>query len=161
MTVTIFYCLRFDSRFESPSSRRARSPYLYPTGTGWPSYTPQALDSLPVDSYDSQGYGGGIRDSHLVPSTTLGTYRIENAVSNSSSVSYLSVSAGTYLSSSCLATAALLWLRYSGSQASHCSIYRWKFPVADLPCVEVGSNTFTIALRVVGGDEKGTQCLGV
>jgi hypothetical protein len=26
---------------------------------------------------------------------------------------------------------------------------------------EVGSNTSTIALRVVGGDEKGTQCLGV
>jgi hypothetical protein len=23
------------------------------------------------------------------------------------------------------------------------------------------SNTFTVALRVVGGDEKGTQCLGV
>jgi hypothetical protein len=27
--------------------------------------------------------------------------------------------------------------------------------------VEAGSNTFTIALRVVGGDEKETQCLGV
>jgi hypothetical protein len=27
--------------------------------------------------------------------------------------------------------------------------------------VEVGSNTSTVALRVVGGDEKGTQCLGV
>jgi hypothetical protein len=26
---------------------------------------------------------------------------------------------------------------------------------------EVGSNTSTIALRVVGGSEKGTQCLGV
>jgi hypothetical protein len=24
--------------------------------------------------------------------------------------------------------------------------------------VEVGSNTSTVALRVVGGDEKGTQC---
>jgi hypothetical protein len=29
------------------------------------------------------------------------------------------------------------------------------------PCVETGSNTSTVALRVVGGDEKGTQCLGV
>jgi hypothetical protein len=28
-------------------------------------------------------------------------------------------------------------------------------------CVEVGSNTSAVALRVVGGDEKGTQCLGV
>jgi hypothetical protein len=27
--------------------------------------------------------------------------------------------------------------------------------------VEVGWNTSTVALRVVGGDEKGTQCLGV
>jgi hypothetical protein len=29
-----------------------------------------------------------------------------------------------------------------------------------LPRVEAGSNTSTVALRVVGGDEKGTQCLG-
>jgi hypothetical protein len=29
------------------------------------------------------------------------------------------------------------------------------------PRVEAGSNTSTVALRVVGGDEKGTQCLGV
>jgi hypothetical protein len=27
--------------------------------------------------------------------------------------------------------------------------------------VEEGSNTSTVALRVVGGDEEGTQCLGV
>jgi hypothetical protein len=27
--------------------------------------------------------------------------------------------------------------------------------------VEAGSNTSTVALRVVGGDEKETQCLGV
>jgi hypothetical protein len=27
--------------------------------------------------------------------------------------------------------------------------------------VEAGSNTSTVALRVVGGDEKGTQCLEV
>jgi hypothetical protein len=27
--------------------------------------------------------------------------------------------------------------------------------------VEAGSNTSTIALRIVGGNEKGTQCLGV
>jgi hypothetical protein len=26
--------------------------------------------------------------------------------------------------------------------------------------VEAGSNTSAVALRVVGGDEKGTQCLG-
>jgi hypothetical protein len=27
--------------------------------------------------------------------------------------------------------------------------------------VEAGSNTSTVALQVVGGDEKGTKCLGV
>jgi hypothetical protein len=27
--------------------------------------------------------------------------------------------------------------------------------------VEAGSNTATVALRIEGGDEKGTQCLGV
>jgi hypothetical protein len=31
----------------------------------------------------------------------------------------------------------------------------------DTSRVEAGSNTSTVALRVVGGDEKGTQCLGV
>jgi hypothetical protein len=35
--MTIFYCLRF----EIPRTWRARSPYLYPPGTGWPSYTPR------------------------------------------------------------------------------------------------------------------------
>jgi Kef-type K+ transport system membrane component KefB len=27
--------------------------------------------------------------------------------------------------------------------------------------VEAGSNSSTVALRVVGGEEKGTQCLGI
>jgi hypothetical protein len=45
---------------ETPSTWRARSPYLYPPGTGWPSYTPGAVGSLFVASYGSQGYGGGI-----------------------------------------------------------------------------------------------------
>jgi hypothetical protein len=35
--MTIFYCLRF----ETPSTWKARSPYLYPPGTGWLSYTPR------------------------------------------------------------------------------------------------------------------------
>jgi hypothetical protein len=35
--MTIFYCLRF----ETPPTRGSRSPYLYPPGTGWPSYTPR------------------------------------------------------------------------------------------------------------------------
>jgi hypothetical protein len=32
-----FYCLRF----ETPPTWKARSPYLYPAGTGWPGYTPR------------------------------------------------------------------------------------------------------------------------
>jgi hypothetical protein len=35
--MTIFYCLRF----EIPPTWRARSPYLYHPGTGWPGYTPR------------------------------------------------------------------------------------------------------------------------
>jgi hypothetical protein len=35
--MTIFYCLRVGT----PLTWRARSPYLYPPGTGWPGYTPR------------------------------------------------------------------------------------------------------------------------
>jgi hypothetical protein len=35
--MTIFYCLRF----ETLPTWRARSPYLYPTGTEWSSYNPR------------------------------------------------------------------------------------------------------------------------
>jgi hypothetical protein len=35
--IIIFYSLRFETR----PTWRARSPYLYPPGTGWPSYTPR------------------------------------------------------------------------------------------------------------------------
>jgi hypothetical protein len=35
--MTIFHCLRF----ATPLPWRARTPYLYPPGTGWPSYTPR------------------------------------------------------------------------------------------------------------------------
>jgi hypothetical protein len=37
--MTTFYCLRF----ETAPTWRTRSLYLYPPGTGWPGYTPQAL----------------------------------------------------------------------------------------------------------------------
>jgi hypothetical protein len=48
-------------RFETPPTWRARSPYLYPPGTGWASYTHRHWIPVFVPSYDSQGYGGGIR----------------------------------------------------------------------------------------------------
>jgi hypothetical protein len=43
---------------------RARSPYLYPPRNMVAQLHPQALSSLFVASYDSQGYGGVIR-THL------------------------------------------------------------------------------------------------
>jgi hypothetical protein len=49
------------SQIQDSPTGRARFPYLYPPGTGWPSYTPQALGSLFVASYDSQVYGGVIQ----------------------------------------------------------------------------------------------------
>jgi hypothetical protein len=36
-----------------------------------------------------------------------------------------------------------------------------KEELLQVPRVEAGSNTSTVALRVVGGEENGTQCLGV
>jgi hypothetical protein len=36
-THDIYYCLKF----ETPPTWRAKSSYLYPPGTGWPSYTPR------------------------------------------------------------------------------------------------------------------------
>jgi hypothetical protein len=56
---TIFYCLKF----ETPPIWRARSPYLYAPRNSLDQLYPQALGSLLVASYDSQGYGGGIRPS--------------------------------------------------------------------------------------------------
>jgi hypothetical protein len=35
------------------------------------------------------------------------------------------------------------------------------YSILGLPRVELVSNKSTVALRVVGGDEKGTQCLGI
>jgi hypothetical protein len=35
--MTTFYCIRF----ETPPTWRARSPYLFPSGRWWPSYTPR------------------------------------------------------------------------------------------------------------------------
>jgi hypothetical protein len=50
------FCLRF----EIPPTWRARSPYLYPPGKGFP-LIPRALNSRFFASYYSHGYGGGVR----------------------------------------------------------------------------------------------------
>jgi hypothetical protein len=55
--VTTFYCLRF----ETPPTWRAGFPYLYPPSNRVAQLYSQAVSSLFVASYDSQGYGGGIR----------------------------------------------------------------------------------------------------
>jgi hypothetical protein len=51
-------------RFEIPPTWKARSPYLYPPGNVWPSYTP-GTGFLFVSSYDSQCYSGG-NQPHLL-----------------------------------------------------------------------------------------------
>jgi hypothetical protein len=51
----------FTVSFETPPTWRTRFPYLYPPGTGWPSYTPghwvpfmsPLKTRRPVDSYDT------------------------------------------------------------------------------------------------------------
>jgi hypothetical protein len=54
--IIIFYCLRF----ETPPTWRVRSPYLYPPGICYP-VMPPGSGFIFVASYESQGYGGGIR----------------------------------------------------------------------------------------------------
>jgi hypothetical protein len=49
----------------------ARFPYLYPAGTGWPSYTPGHWVPLFVASYDSQDSGGGIFFKNILLSAML------------------------------------------------------------------------------------------
>jgi hypothetical protein len=71
--MTIFYCLRF----ETSPARRARFPYLYPSGTGWPTCTPG-----PVVSFSHLLRLSGLRwrySDRLVNSPD--TDRIENVTS--------------------------------------------------------------------------------
>jgi hypothetical protein len=46
--------------FETPPTWRARSPYLYPPGTGWPSYTPGHCVQFMSPLTTRRDYGGGI-----------------------------------------------------------------------------------------------------
>jgi hypothetical protein len=45
---------------ETPPTWRARSPYLYPPGTGWPSYTPGQWVHFPSPLTTRRDYGGDI-----------------------------------------------------------------------------------------------------
>jgi hypothetical protein len=45
---------------ETPPTWRARSPYLYLPGTGWPSYIPRHWVPLPSPLTTRRDYGGGI-----------------------------------------------------------------------------------------------------
>jgi hypothetical protein len=55
--IIIFYCLRF----ATCSNWKARSPYLSPTVTGWPSYTPRHRLPFSSPSTTRKKYRGGIR----------------------------------------------------------------------------------------------------
>jgi hypothetical protein len=65
---TIFYCLRF----ETPSTWRPMSPVFISPRNKAAQLCPQALGSLFVTSYDTQGHGGGI--STRLHTVTLVTY---------------------------------------------------------------------------------------
>jgi hypothetical protein len=51
--------LRITVSFETPTTQRARPPYLYSPETNWPICFLRYC-SLFISSYDSRGYGGGI-----------------------------------------------------------------------------------------------------
>jgi hypothetical protein len=86
------------SQIRDSANLEARSPYLYPPGTGWPGYTPRHC----VPSYISQGYGGGTRprlheglilfafasSACVLAILPLGTDRVESTVSNSSCITH-------------------------------------------------------------------------
>jgi hypothetical protein len=55
-------------RLETPPTWRAKSPYLYPSGTGWPSYTPghwvTSTSPLTTHRYSTRQHrGSSLRDS--------------------------------------------------------------------------------------------------
>jgi hypothetical protein len=108
----IFYCLRF----ENHPTWRTGSPYLYPPGTGWPSYTPGTgfpFRSLLRHSGLRWRYSNppphGMSPIRLLSfryilSIWYDTDRIYNIATNSSIVACVFVAAGKRLSSHCLAT---------------------------------------------------------
>jgi hypothetical protein len=53
-------CPYFTVSFETPPTWRARFPYLYPPGTGWPSYTPGHWVPFPSPLTTRRDYGGSI-----------------------------------------------------------------------------------------------------
>jgi hypothetical protein len=86
--MTTFYCLRFDT----PPTWRARSPYLYPPGTGWPSYNPRHwvpfrrllhLAGLRWRYSNPPLRGLTLRNGSWSSLHTLGTDGTENRASNS------------------------------------------------------------------------------
>jgi hypothetical protein len=114
--MTTFYYLRFDI---PPTWRgRNRVTRLYP----------QALGSLFVSSYDSQGYGGGILTRlhmmwllffHYEFGVDLGRDRIENTASNSFYiVAYVFVAMGNVFTKPLPNNCHFYWFHYSGFHMS-------------------------------------------
>jgi hypothetical protein len=109
--MTIFYCLRF----EIAPIWRIRFPYLYPRGTGWPSYTsrhwvrfpsPPTTRKATVEAFEL----ASTRDTHLLSlhyifSALHDTDRTETIGSNSYSVACVFFALGRCLPSRYLVTA--------------------------------------------------------
>jgi hypothetical protein len=104
--MTIFHCLRF----ETPPAWRARSPYLHSPGTGCPVIHPEALGSLFVASYYSQGYGGGFRPVLHTgsPNNHFSLTEQKTPLPTVPLLSHLSVAAWTCLPWRCLETDIVL-----------------------------------------------------
>jgi hypothetical protein len=58
-------------------------------------------------------------------------------------------------------TSSLSWTSFTTTSDSKIQIRISPYMCLHKSRVEAGSNTSTVALRVVGGDEKGTHCLGL
>jgi hypothetical protein len=103
--MTTFYCLRL----ETSPTWRTRSSYLYPPGTERPGYYPRhwvPFSSPPTTLRATVELFDPAPPPQLPSLQHLCTNRVENIVSNSTSIATcISVAAKTFLPSRCLETA--------------------------------------------------------
>jgi hypothetical protein len=126
-------------------------PYLYPPWTRWCCYTPQALGSLFVASFDSQGYGG--------PPASL---RIYSPVCTA--YPWNSFDAWPYLCKLFVVTKIYLlycWLLSNGGPTVACVLSRMCFPICfrGYLIVEPLPSKYTSAWMDMGSSHGGLYAL--
>jgi hypothetical protein len=107
---------------DSPNLEGQVPVFIFPRNSVAQLYS-QALGSLFIASYDSQGYGGGIRTRHTGPDGPryIASARAAQKTSSStisSIVACVSVAADACSSNSYLAEDDVFWLYYSGLSAA-------------------------------------------